>query len=67
MLTVKRAAERLNVSQWTIYDLVASGRLHCERGSGAGGARSAFAAENLKECATTTPRLATGAYRHLSI
>jgi excisionase family DNA binding protein len=63
MLTVKQAAERLAVSQHTIYDLIEVGRLRCKRiGMGRGTIR--IHPSDLDVClADPGPRV----YRHLTI
>jgi excisionase family DNA binding protein len=59
-LTVKQAADRLGVSSRTIYDLVESGRLKCQRiGTGRGTIRIRPA--DLDACSSNGPRL-----RHLT-
>jgi excisionase family DNA binding protein len=54
LLTVKQAAERLHVSTRTIYDLVESGRLRCNRyGSGRGTIR--IRPDDLNACSAEPP------------
>jgi excisionase family DNA binding protein len=63
LLTVKQAAERLNVSIRTVYDLCDNGRLRCQRigvGRGTIRIRPADLAGCLAEPAPTT-------YQHLTI
>ena len=62
-LTVKQAAERLNVSKWTIYDLCDSGRLRCQRvGIGRGTIR--ICPSDLEGCLAKPGPIK---YRHLTI
>lgn len=62
LLTVKQAADRLGVSQRTIYDLVACGRLRCQRvGVGRGTIR--IQPSDLDGCITEPVQVA---YNHLT-
>ena len=63
LLTVKQAAERLNVSPRAVYDLVDCGRLRCSRiGKERGTIR--IRPEDLEDIA---PKTAKTVYKHLTI